>query len=298
MNIVENAIKMASKQAEARQLEQSQAESLAAAHSVAQPTEKTGVNSDALPEKPAIAFAALAESTGLVTDRRLMEQFRHLKRPVLKNAFGQLSGGSANVVMISSAVAGAGKTFMSVNLSNAMAMERDRPVCVIDLDNIRASLSTRLELANHRGFFDVVNDRAAELTDVMLPTDVPGLSIIPAGKRYADSAELLSSDRARELVRRLAAENPSRIILLDTPPILSTSDAHAIIGMSDQVLIVVAAGDTKRRDMDKVLETIDTEKPVGLIFNRAPNSHWLTEYGGYYYDPAVADEEEKPNAVA
>lgn len=276
MSIIENAIKLAKRQSAAPA-------DTPVTRGTARARELRKVRA-ADPARPTVSWDGLAGTGVLATERPLLEQFRHLKRPVLRNAFGELAGPQSNVVMISSAIEGAGKTFVAINLANALALERDREVCLIDLDNIRGSLSSRLSLTGCRGFFDVVDDAEPDLTDVMVATSMPGLTVIPSGSRFSDSSELLNSSRARELVRALADDNPGRIIILDTPPILSTADAHVILALADQLLIVVSAGETKAGDLHKLLATIETDKPIGMVFNRAPHSRWLTEYGGYYYD--------------
>ncbi len=217
-------------------------------------------------------------------DPTLFEQLRHLKRPVLQNAFGPLGGGNnAHIVMIASALPGAGKTFTSANLAYSLTHERDRSVVLIDLDNIKRTLTRSLGLEDRPGFFDVIDNPAMRLDEVMLDTDMAGLSVIPTGTHFDDSAELLGCERARRVVAQLAHEDPSRIILLDTPPLLSTPDAHAIVEIAGQLLVVIEAGVTTLSDMKKMLPTLGSDKPVGLVLNKSPASAWLSQYGGDYY---------------
>lgn len=235
-----------------------------------------------------ISFLRLA-TVGMLPDPerdvQLIEQLRHLKRPILQNAFGPLTDGVANVVMVTSARPGAGKTFVSAALAQALTRSRELSVILVDLDNIKATLTRGLGLTDRMGFLDAVDQPDVSLESTLVATEVPGLRIIPTGQQTKESSELLHSNRAAELIHHLSDDDPTRIIILDCPPLLSTPDAHAILGLAHQVLVVVEAGVTKESEMKQVLEAIGGEKPVGLILNKAVGG--LTSlYGGDYYASA------------
>jgi Mrp family chromosome partitioning ATPase len=230
-------------------------------------------------------FMRLAEMAMLPEperDQDLIEQLRHLKRPILQNAFGPLSDNALNLVMVTSARPGAGKSYTSAGLAWALTRERELSVVIVDLDNIKATLTRGLDLADRRGFFDAVDQDDASLESVLVATEIPGLRILPTGAQNPDSAELLNSERARQLVRRLADDDPTRIIILDTPPLLSTADAHAILDLAHQVVLVVETGVTKQSEMRQILANLKGEKPVGIVLNKAI-SGLAPLYGGDYY---------------
>jgi Mrp family chromosome partitioning ATPase len=215
-------------------------------------------------------------------DQQLIEQLRHLKRPILQNAFGPLTEGVANVVMVTSARPGAGKTFVSSGLAFALTRERELSVVLVDLDNIKATLTKGLALNDRTGFFDAADQTNVPLESTLVTTEVPGLRVVPTGRRTEDSAELLNSDRARQLIRHLSEDDPGRIIILDTPPLLSTPDAHAILDLADQIIIVVEAGVTKQSELKQILASLRGDKPVGLVLNKAVGG-LSSLYGGDYY---------------
>jgi Mrp family chromosome partitioning ATPase len=84
------------------------------------------------------------------------------------------------------------------------------------------------------------------------------------------------------LLAALSDDDPTRIIILDTPPLLVTPDAHAILELSHQIILVVEAGVTKQSDMRQVLGSIHGDKPVGLVLNKAAGG-LMSTYGGDYY---------------
>lgn len=235
--------------------------------------------------------ASLTESD-LLADRRadpiLVDEFRRLKNPVLQNAFGPLAEDQARIVMICSALPGAGKTFTVANLGYALSLERDRSVVMIDLDNVRGSLTCGMGLGDRRGFFDVMEAGTGSLADVAVPTDIERLSVVPTGGKMRDTLELLNSLHAQRAIQELVEANPGMIVLLDTPPILSIPDGSAILAFAGQVLIVTAAGQTNEGDLRKVVSALDLNKPVGLVLNKAPRSQWLDYYGGDYYASTYA----------
>lgn len=211
-------------------------------------------------------------------------ELRHLKRSILECAFGPLADSGANVVMITSAMPGAGKTFLSANLAQALSMERDRTTLLIDADDTRATISRALGLHGVPGFFDVMHDPNLPVDACVHATDVPGLEFVPAGSRFDDSLELLTSNRARDLVRALAQQNRNRLVVIDCPPLLGTPNAVALSALAGQILVVVEAGETSQQTVSQALELLNRDKPIGLVLNKIPRARLLTlSHGSYYY---------------
>lgn len=219
-------------------------------------------------------------------DPASLAELRHLKRSILQCAFGPLADAGTNVLMITSPMPGAGKTFLSANLAQALAMEKDRTTLLIDADDTRATLSRALGLHGVPGFFDVLHDPQLPLDACFYRSDVPGLDFIPAGGRFDDALELLTSNRARDLVRRLAEENRNRLVVIDCPPLLGTPNAAAIASLAGQILVVVEAGETSQPTITQALELLNRDKPIGLVLNKIPRARLLALANGsyYYYD--------------
>lgn len=240
------------------------------------------------------AFSPLVDNGFLQVDPAdpaSRSELRHLKRSVLQCAFGPLADGGTNVVMITSAMPGAGKTFLSANLAQALAMERDRTVLLIDADDTRATLSRALGLHGVPGFFDVMHDPSASLDACLYASDVPGLEFVPAGGRFDDSLEILTSNRAHELVQQLSRENRSRLVVIDCPPLLGTPNAVALAGLVGQILVVVEAGETSQPTISQALELLNRDKPIGLVLNKIPRAPLLTMSNGSYYYYAGPENE-------
>ncbi len=215
----------------------------------------------------------------------LAAEFRRIKRPLLKTAFGK--NGEAvekgNLIMVCSAISGEGKTFTSMNLAMSVALERERTVLLIDADVAKPHISRTLGLEDRRGLMDVLVDKDLSLADVLVQTDMPGLRVLPAGRRHEYATEILASERMEEVIEDISGRYPNRVIILDSPPLLQTSEAQVLSGLIGQVVMVVHAGATPQSAVNHALELIDSSKHVSLILNKCRVStggdHY---YGGYY----------------
>ncbi|MEO1575060.1 MAG: XrtA-associated tyrosine autokinase [Pseudomonadota bacterium] len=215
----------------------------------------------------------------------LANEFRRIKRPLLKSAFGkgddQIPQG--NLIMLCSALSGEGKTFTSMNLAMSVALERERTVLLIDADVAKPHISRALSLDKRKGLMDLLVDRTLDIGDVLVQTDMPGLRVLPAGTQHEYATELLASERMEELMAEIAGRYQNRIVILDSPPLLQTSEAQVLTGLVGQVVVVVHAGSTPQSAVEGALELIDPSKHVSLILNKSRiQTGGDSYYGGYY----------------
>lgn len=217
-------------------------------------------------------------------DPRLLAEIRHLKRAILRGSFGALSEGAANVIAVTSALPEAGKTYLAASLAQALTLERDRSALLIDGDDVRCTLSKSLGQYGYKGFFDLLHDPALESREVSLPTDLSSLQFMSSGGRFADSLELLTSNRAVDVVAALSKADPNRLVIIDCPPLLGTPNGAALAGLAGQILVVVEAGVTDAATLTKALELLGRDRPIGLVVNKVPRSGLLSSrVGSYYY---------------
>ena len=142
-----------------------------------------------------VPIPRLGAGGSLVTegaDRKVYEQFRRLKRPLLQCAFGPLATTGSQLIMVTSPMQGAGKTFVSINLGYVLALEKDRNVLLIDTDNLHPTLTRQVGLTGRPGLYDLIRDPAMTPEQAICLTDIPGLWVLPAGNtatRLAGVAE-------------------------------------------------------------------------------------------------------------
>ena len=108
-----------------------------------------------------------------------------------------------------------------------------------------------------------------------------GHDILPAGNRTDIATELLSSTHMENTVTRLGGHDPNRIVLLDSPPLMMTSESRALAAMVGQVVVVVRAGHTPQQAVLDAVSHIPADKAVGFVLNQ---SHVQTSEGYYYTD--------------
>jgi Mrp family chromosome partitioning ATPase len=118
---------------------------------------------------------------------------------------------------------------------------------------------------------------------LVLATDVPGLSILPAGLRDDAATELLSSSRMIEIADRLMAADPRRIVLFDSPPLLLSSESRALAQSMGQVVMIVRASSTPQAAVAEAIGHLNADKLTGLVLNECDfQSHEkLYGYGAY-----------------
>ncbi|MGG7054704.1 XrtA-associated tyrosine autokinase [Nitrosomonas sp. ANs5] len=225
---------------------------------------------------------------GIVTPHHtkslVAEQFRLIKRPLLSNAFNENSGiKHGNLIMVTSSLAGEGKSFCSVNLAMSIAMEMDHRVLLVDADVARPSIPRTLSFnPDMPGLLDIILDPKLTVSDILIKTNVEKLTLIPAGARHSHSTELLASQSMHAILEELAQRYHDRIVIFDSPPLLLTSEARVLASQMGQIVLVVEAERTTQQTVKEALRQIESCDVINLIYNKARTSHNAGYYGYYY----------------
>ena len=212
------------------------------------------------------------------------EEFRVIKRPLIENAFSTDGRpvNRNNLIMVTSALPGEGKTFTAINLAISIAMELDHTVLLVDADVARPSVLRTLGLKSEAGLMDVLLDPKLDVADVLLKTNIDTLSILPAGKSHRHATELLASQTMSSLLDEIASRYPDRIVIFDSPPLLLTSEARVLASQMGQIVVVVEAETTTMHAVKSALSQIETCANVNLVYNKARDFPGQEDYGYYY----------------
>lgn len=213
----------------------------------------------------------------------LARDFRFLKRPVLARVFGlsRSSPKSGNTVMLTSDLPQAGKSFVSLHLAASMASEQMVRVLLVDADPVRRTLSVRLGADDRPGLLEVLASEGGSLDEYVLPTDVPSLYFLPAGQPRADATELLGSPRMAQVLKSLA--DPNLVVLLDSPPLLLSSEGRVVADQVHHALVIVEAGRSTSGEVAEVLQLLQgSAASVNLVLNKTPVPG-SSRYKDYYY---------------
>ena len=215
----------------------------------------------------------------------LLEDFRVIKRPLLKRAFSEAStpGRPNNLIMVTSSLPGEGKTYCAINLAMSIAMELDHTVLLVDADVARPSVLRTLGLPAQRGLMDILLDDKLDLSDVMLRTNVDTLSILPAGTSTPRATELLASSTMSNMVNEIANRFPDRIVIFDSPPLLLTSESRVLASHMGQIVMVVEAQATTQHAVKESLRQLEGCSNVNLIYNKARDIPGIEETYDYHY---------------
>ena len=229
---------------------------------------------------------AIAASGLLVpsqTRSLLASEFRVIKRPLLANAMGKGTSPirNGNLIMVTSALPGEGKSFTAINLAISIAMEMDNTVMLVDADVARPSVLSMLGLPPTEGLLDVITANSLEISGVLLRTNIEKLSILPSGTQHQRATELLASDAMIRLLDDMAKRYPDRIIIFDSPPLLPTTEARALATHMGQIVVVVQAGETSQGAVKEALSTIAACPLKMMVLNQATQS--VSERYGYGY---------------
>ncbi len=234
-------------------------------------------------------FGLLKRNGILVPDARrtrTIEEFRIIKRSVLQSVAKRQRDGvpNANLIMVTSTRPAEGKTFTSINLAMSLAFEKDRTVLLVDADLSRPSIPKELGITASRGLLDVLENPTIELSDVMLRTSVESLSLLPAGGPHRLSTEFLASERMKRVMSEIARRYRDRIVIIDSPPVLSTSEPSALALHVGHILFVVQAEKTAKSAISQALELIDRGPTISMVLNRAHREFGAAQFGSYYRD--------------
>lgn len=217
-------------------------------------------------------------------ERHLADQYRQMKRPILDNVTGQnaMQSADANLIMVSSALPGDGKTFNCINLALSIALEKDLSVLLVDADVAKPHVSQLFGVSEQPGLIEILNG-AIDVDSATIRTDVPGLSLLPAGAHDVHATELLASKRMGKLLHRLSTSHSDRVVIFDSPPLLVTSEAGVLASSMGQIAMVIRAGKTPQRAVLEALDGLDKEKAVNLILNESASGISSDRYGTYGY---------------
>lgn len=225
--------------------------------------------------------ALAASGISHVPGSRLTNELRVIKRPLIRNfmARGATAIPKANLIMVTSALSGEGKSFTAVNLAMSIAAEVDNTVMLVDADVVRPSILQMLGLPPRPGLLDLLRGESLDLSDVLLRTNLEKLSVLSSGTSCAGATELLASDAMTALLHEMASRYSDRILVFDSPPLLLTTESHVLASHMGQIVVVVDAERSLQRDVMHALAAIEACPVKLMVLNRARGASQI----GYGY---------------
>ncbi|MBU3915339.1 polysaccharide biosynthesis tyrosine autokinase, partial [bacterium] len=206
------------------------------------------------------------------------EQFRMLKSSLLFPAVGP----PPRSILITSAIAGEGKSFISSNTAVSIAQNIDEHVLLMDCDIRSPSIHKLFGFSRKLPGLSDYLSKDISLPSLLLKTKINKLTILPAGKAPDNPAELLSSGKMSELVDELKERYHDRYIIIDSPPLNLISETSVLAKLVDKVILVVNYRKTKRDMVTDLIEIVGKEKILGIVINKFDPTDISYGYHSYY----------------
>jgi protein-tyrosine kinase len=211
------------------------------------------------------------------------EEYKKLKEAVIKVTN---QNGFKNMIVVTSSLPGEGKSVTAINLALCIAQEYDHTVLLVDADLRKPSCARYLGIVEDKGLTDCLLS-GVDIGEVLLRTGIGKLSLLPAGRRAPNPAELFSSRSTRELFQEMKLRYPDRYIIIDTPPVLPFAETRSIASMADGVLMVVKEGLPSQANIVDSIDALKGTNILGLIYNSVevsgPRRSQYYNYSHYNY---------------
>jgi protein-tyrosine kinase len=197
-----------------------------------------------------------------------------------------------NTLMVTSSLAGEGKSVTSLNLAISLAQEFDHTVLLVDADLRKPSLHQYFGLDPKIGLADCLRD-GVDPGDVLIKTGIGKLTLLPAGKPVRNPVELMSSQRMSELLQEMKHRYPDRYIIIDTPPVLLFAETLALSYLVDGVIFLVKEGLASVQNITDALANLKGTPILGMVYNNVSQESLDSRYYYYYGDRSASQIPEK-----
>lgn len=187
-----------------------------------------------------------------------------------------------STLMITSPLAGEGKTLTAINLAIILSHEINHTVLLVDADLRSPSVTRYFGLGDQPGIVDYLSAGVPIPELLIHPQGISKLVVLPAGRADPQAAELLNSPVMRDLVQELKHFYPNRYVIFDLPPVLLYADALAFAPLMDGILVVVEAHKTPKESIQRCQEMLKKFKLLGFVLNKLEETA-IPDYLGYYY---------------
>jgi exopolysaccharide/PEP-CTERM locus tyrosine autokinase len=190
------------------------------------------------------------------------EQFRKLRTYLLRFK----THGAPKTIMVTSATSGEGKTFVAANLAISISHELQTHALLVECDLRNPNLAQWFGLQDGKGLSDYLigNGNASEL---LMKTKVEKLNLLPAGTIQDNPTELIGSKKMETLIHELRSRYPDRYVVIDSTPLLATTEPEVLAKFVDGIIIVVRAGVTPRETVKQAIANLDKGKIIGFVLN-------------------------------
>lgn len=163
---------------------------------------------------------------------------------------------------------GCGKTVVAINLAISIAHHTSKTAILVDFDLRKPKIAEYLGLPAGKSLNEVL-EGDADASEAFVNPGMPKLVVMPASRLIRKSAEMLASDKVKQLICDLRDRYHGRIVIFDLPPLLNVDDAIAVLPNIDCALMVVGNGMVTHREIDESLRHLHATHLLGVVLNKA-----------------------------
>jgi len=223
------------------------------------------------------------------------EQFRKLRTYLFRSAMEK----KPKTILVTSSFSGDGKSLIAINLAITIAVELHSHAMLVDCDLRNPTLSKWFGMTEAKGLSDyLLGDD--DLPGLLVKTQIDKLTLLTGGSTQDNPVELIASKRMETLVNELKSRYNDRYIILDSSPVLATTEPNVLDKMVDGIIFVIRAGETPRESVQQAVKLLGKEKIIGVVLNdmnfKSPALH--SRYFGtnrYYYNYGYSQEKRPQN---
>lgn len=187
-----------------------------------------------------------------------------------------------NMIGVTSATPGAGKTFTSVNLAAALSRTEKRTVLLCDLDMRRGSVLKQLGVGANITLDDCLRGECDDWRDALFKVNNDHFLVLPTEAELHDPTEIITGERFANLMRDLRGLGPDYLVVCDLPPVFANDDAMLCMAHLDAYLYIVDHGHTTARQIEESLALLAPAQCLGTVLNRYQGG--MGDDYGYGYD--------------
>lgn len=193
--------------------------------------------------------------------------------------------------LVTSAVRGEGKSFVTANLGVVMA-QAGHSTIIVDTD-LRSPVQHEIfHLQNPKGLTDLLREPELSASNFLESTQVPGLRVLTSGALPPNPSELIGSQRMKQVMAELA--EIADVVIYDSPPAVIVADAAILSERVDGAVFVINVGKTRREVIQQAIYNLRQAEAnlFGAVLNRVSKKTHSYYYHGYYYKRGTTEAEQ------